>query len=125
MLPLDFLISKRHAGVAELADAQDSGSCEVHPSCGFESHLRYSDCFFSLPDYGDSSVESGRPDCEKHKSQLDHHESCRDFGFRPFKGRQPVRSSATRRCLEMVMERTHSKQTFACKPQNDDLKDDR
>jgi hypothetical protein len=28
------------AGVAELADAQDSGSCEVHPSCGFESHLR-------------------------------------------------------------------------------------
>jgi hypothetical protein len=28
------------AGVAELADAQDSGSCGVHTSCGFKSHLR-------------------------------------------------------------------------------------
>jgi hypothetical protein len=29
------------AGVAELADAQDSGSCGVHSSCGFKSLLRY------------------------------------------------------------------------------------
>ena len=28
------------AGVAELADALDSKSSEVYPSCGFESHLR-------------------------------------------------------------------------------------
>ncbi len=27
--------------MAELADAQDSGSCEVHSSCGFKSHLRH------------------------------------------------------------------------------------
>ncbi len=33
--------SSEQAGVAELADAQDSGSCEVHPSCGFKSLLRY------------------------------------------------------------------------------------
>lgn len=37
---MSFYTSTRIAGVAELADAQDSGSCEVHPSCGFESHLR-------------------------------------------------------------------------------------
>ncbi len=42
MLPLDLLVSNRHAGVAELADAQDSGSCEDHTSCGFKSHLRQS-----------------------------------------------------------------------------------
>ena len=32
---------RTNAGVAELADAQDSGSCEVHSSCGFKSLLRY------------------------------------------------------------------------------------
>ena len=29
-----------YAEVAELADAQDSKSCPVHPGCGFDSHLR-------------------------------------------------------------------------------------
>ncbi len=33
----------QYAGVAELADAHDSNSCELS-SCGFESHLRH--CFW-------------------------------------------------------------------------------
>ena len=32
--------SEASAGVAELADAQDSKSCLVHTKCGFDSHLR-------------------------------------------------------------------------------------
>ena len=46
------------AGVAELADAQDSGSCEGYPSCGFKSHLRQNriDALSIRFPFGDAAV---------------------------------------------------------------------